>query len=295
MSLKSMHAMQKQQNPQQSSSNIELIEDQMRRITELEQIIAEQNGKLCSINTILQENARLQIQNKQLLDSQAEIQRKAKSMNANSEIRLQKASELESGFYRRLELEKRDIAYQLQQKISQQLKKEKVKLIQQTVASTISVTVYATICTLLLLLDHGAALKTAPQWFVHRTENILTLWAGLMRLHSWLNLNISGMTNEFVGSVISGLISGLLAISACAGIVLLSKQAIRKFFDSWEQASLQQRAVSVSLIAAAAMVGTICAEKITIMPMNVISWWIVWMAAGHFTLASYREYRRRKP
>ncbi len=79
MSLKSMHAMQKQQNPQQSSSNIELIEDQMRRITELEQIIAEQNGKLQSINTILQENARLQIQNKQKLTAKPKFKEKPRA------------------------------------------------------------------------------------------------------------------------------------------------------------------------------------------------------------------------
>lgn len=132
-------------------------------------------------------------------------------------------------------------------------------------------TVYAVICTVLLLFEHGTVLKTIPDWFVRRAVNVRTMWTGLTWLYDWLNLNISSATNENVGNVISVLISGLLVIGVCVGIGLLLIQSVRNVQDVWRRMNLQRKAVSIALMAAAILVGIVCAEKIMMVPINVIS------------------------
>ena len=151
----------------------------------------------------------------------------------------------------------------------------------QTVALGIWTWAFSFICMIqtgyILFMNHDVV-KTVPQWFENRWENVCDIAVIIARLYQWCYGYLTDYMHPFV------VISAMVLVSV--GIIAVSFVLLRNVFDwfsekwhdRWQHYEVYgeirlRKAVSVALCIVSVTFALI-AEKYIPVDINVVSWWI---------------------
>lgn len=161
---------------------------------------------------------------------------------------------------------------------------------------TMALFVYCLIMTMLWLKDHNAPLKTIPEWFSARGENIQAIWNIIVDGYTGLYRLLEPHINDFIAQGISlVIVLSIIALVAYYGvwkgyIILKEKwETLWRHYD-YQSKKLLKVSVTVSIITVSVPLAIFMVEAVP--GLNIVSWWLILSIGlnGAYHTITYKEW-----
>lgn len=190
-----------------------------------------------------------------------------------------KAQELNKELQLKINLGIQREAERIEKEKTQAVKKETTSHFAKVGSLTVALAFYCVVMTAIWLVDRWEILKTVPQWFINRWENIQFLWSGIVSVHSWAYKLLQPHMNDFIAKAIPFIL--MLAIVAIIGYFGAWKGFCflkEKWSDLWRNYEFQNQTLlkvstTIAIVTVSIPLAVLVASKSSL--MNVLSWWLI--------------------
>lgn len=289
-----------QQLSSEKQELVSTVQQQKKKIAEQAELIEKLNE---SDKELLQSRKNLREAEQRLKEAE-NFQDKAEWKAAAAERKLQQA-ERES-YEARLEKQRlqqiidssvKNRAEQIDREKTAKLEIESEKHFIQVGSVTVALSAYCVIMTALWLSDRWETVKTVPQWFVNRLENIKAIWGGVVSIYEWAYKLLQPHMAEFLAKAIPivvmiAIVGAIGYFVAFKGIVLLAD----KWGEPWRHYEYQRKkllkvSMTIAIVTVSIPLAVFLAE-ITKNALNVFSWWLIFAVALNaiYHAATYKRY-----
>ena len=287
--------------------------EEVERLVELAETLQTENETLRAENASLQQTVqslseRIEKLSKSDLELKASAKLKAQSERAQREAErkrqealtlagearnlMDRAKEKEEAFEEHLDAAREDVAAEARRSLQKAVSKAKVS----NSLSTYVLAVYGAVLTLVWAVGEWDIIRTVPEWFVHRRNDMLAIGGALLQAGKWLY--------ERTPETWIGLARAALPILVFAGVAVGLFFAVRAVFwhfkafheELWRKYSYRdekrlKKAFTASLCAMSFLVAVLIVKVWRAQPFNVLSWWLLLSGGG---CAAYHIYGYRK-
>ena len=270
-----------------------IVQQQKKKIAEQAERIEMLNE---SDNELKRSEQKLKESEQRLKESQKR-EKEAEVLKWNARKKLEEANEIiakqENIIEAKVESEKERITSVNAQKLKEEA--TKAKALNSTTTYVLSV--YSAVLTLVWLKDHWGVIKTLPEWFTNRIENIKTLWGGILFIYQWGHNLLPNTWAEWVRVALPVVIMATLV--GTFGYFILYKALVCRFkalLDNirskyrYRGETLLKGSMSVAICVISLFVSVFIVELWASQKMNFVSWWLI-LSVGINGIYHYRGYK----